>query len=406
MNIKINKKSFTITVLNNRILIVLFILPFIEPIYLNSIIWSDKIFNVCYIFAILIAGIMLIENRFNLSNALKLLCTFFIFLCFSTIIHKNSLGLVINYIGKSLIFSIVMEYAIRNRCYKILDTLEILLEIIIIINFITIIVFPNGLYVNSTEYIVNSENWFMGFKNVHIRTMLPTVALSISNSYRKLNKIGTNSIFIVFLVFISVILINSSTAIVGMTIFILLTIVFKYNIFTKIASVKNALFALVLIFLGIYYLHIQNIFAFFLEDVLGKDLTFHNRLIIWKKSIDLIAKNPLLGIGYQPTDKFYLLLGAPHSHNYYLFTVLISGILGGIVMCLFYVVVSKKIIKYRKMSSAACFQAMVISIFIMGLTESLTATNLIYPMIIVGYHIDKLNYVEKKKKRYIIKIKR
>lgn len=387
-----NKKSISYMIFQNRLLTIIFLLPFVEPIYCNMVPWMDRLFRICYLLAILFAGAILLEHKFKLSKAMITLLSFDVIIAISTILGGHSPQVAFNYFGKSLILAIGIEYAIRGGYYSVLDILQDILEIIIIINFATIILYPNGLYINSTDYITNSENWFMGFKNVHIRTMLPAIAISFANSIRKYGKITVRSWAIFAVIVTSVFMVNSSTAIVGIVIFSVLALCFKYNVWSKLLNIKNSLIGIIILFLLIYFFDIQRIFSFLLEDVLGKDLTFHNRLVIWQKSIAIIINKPMLGIGCQTTDEWYSLLGAPHAHNYYLYNLLLGGIVGIVLLIYFYIHVSKKIYLYRNIKSTKFFQAVIISFLIMGLTESLTASNLIFPIMVLAYHIDLLDY--------------
>lgn len=382
------KKSFTDFFLNSKLLMGIYILPFVEPIYCNYLHKVDLFFNLCYIAALCLFFLIMLENKFKVSRALSCLIAFFFTVSIVTIFASYSETLVINYIGKSIILCCAADISMKKHNYKFIETLQFILECIIFINLISILMFPNGLYTNATDYIVNTENWFMGFKNVQIRTMLPAITLSLANSYRKCGKITVRSWLLYIIVCVSTFLTKSSTAIVGIVLFSIIAICLRYQVWRKLFSIKTALIGMITIFLLIYFFHIQNAFSFLLEDVLGKDVTFHNRLIIWSRSVSLISKNILGGIGCQPTDEYYALLGAPHSHNYYLHTMLTGGIIGGLFIIGFYFTISKKLVYAKRSIAAIAFQSMIISFFIMGLTESLTATNIIYPIILLAYYVN------------------
>ena len=54
---------------------------------------------------------------------------------------------------------------------------------------------------------------------------------------------------------------------------------------------------------------------YFIEDVLGKNLTFTHRTLVWENAIELIRKAPILGYGLQSPEwfKYNLIYLTPHN---------------------------------------------------------------------------------------------
>lgn len=78
---------------------------------------------------------------------------------------------------------------------------------------------------------------------------------------------------------------------------------------------------------GVIYIVFMQKFDFLspiIEGVLGKDMTFSNRLIIWKNAISVIANNPIQGYGIMNENEISRILGkfpsfvwegATHCHD-------------------------------------------------------------------------------------------
>ena len=54
-------------------------------------------------------------------------------------------------------------------------------------NLISVIIFKDGMYVNST--VGYTENWILGYRNLHILYILPAILVSFINSYYKEGKL-------------------------------------------------------------------------------------------------------------------------------------------------------------------------------------------------------------------------
>ena len=94
----------------------------------------------------------------------------------------------------------------------------------------------------------------------------------------------------------------------------------------------------IVLFVSIVYLRNSDFLEPIIVGMLGKDMTFTNRLEIWDNSIKAIGNKPLLGYGILYTDAVIGLLGrtesgfiwrgATHCHNQFLQIGLMSGIIG------------------------------------------------------------------------------
>ena len=139
------------------------------------------------------------------------------------------------------------------------------LEIYVYINLITVLLIPNGMY----ETSLNSLNWFLGYKNPQIRTILPIVTVSLIRSYWEKGGISFRSFALIICSMLTFIFVDSSTALVGFAIFILLLVLFhqKEKRLPKVFTLTNVLIAVVLIFIGILFFGIQENFAWLIEGI-------------------------------------------------------------------------------------------------------------------------------------------
>lgn len=127
------------------------------------------------------------------------------------------------------------------------------------------------------------------------------------------------------------IMVGSMTAVTCITLFLLLCLIPSTNL--RRTSVKFllffvALFQIFVCFSGNGIEH--NEFAvWFVEDVLGKDITLTNRTHMWDSALRLIADSPLLGYGYPDKDWYlaHMTSFAIGPHNILLATLIYGGVI-------------------------------------------------------------------------------
>lgn len=79
----------------------------------------------------------------------------------------------------------------------------------------------------------------------------------------------------------------------------------------------------------------NNYAVWFVEDVLGKDMTFTDRARVWLEAVGLISESPWVGYGIQPTEWFDYHFNVLTAHNFIL-TMLLKG---GVVLISIFVVI-------------------------------------------------------------------
>lgn len=103
---------------------------------------------------------------------------------------------------------------------------------------------------------------------------------------------------------------GSSTGLVGVVIFLLWLVI---PIIRKVMTPFRCLIVAIVLFVSIVYLRNSDFLEPIIVGMLGKDMTFTNRLEIWDNSIKAIGNKPLLGYGILYTDAVIGLLGRTES---------------------------------------------------------------------------------------------
>lgn len=295
-------------------------IPNISKIYLSINI-------ICFILTIII------DKKIRYDKYFMLFILYYLIILISTIINKSDVNSIIYEFISSIIPFYILFSGEPDEKNEMINSAGNLLFVIGIINLITIIFFPNGLYNQGME----RNYYFLGHSNISIRYLLPGVCFTIVSELYKYNRIKIKSIVFILLISLTLILTWPATAIMGFSVFIILMIVLnRFNIFAKIISpLKMFVFSITSSYL-IIFSNIQYHFSVLLTKVLHRDLTFTNRTAIWERAIKYISPNPILGLGR--TTELYRreVLKATSAHNQFL-NILFEG---GIVLLIYFIILT------------------------------------------------------------------
>ena len=218
-------------------------------------------------------------------------------------------------------------------------------EVLIYCNLLAVLLCPDGMYSSRKDlsYIwFSTKNWLLGNRNLFLPYCL--FACLIAYIYRRHGGMKWREWGIYVACLISVILVKSATSTVVMILLLALIMLLKSN------TVKFHVYFLLGINISLFFLivvlRVQNLFAFLIEDVLGKTLTFTGRTTLWDAILPLIAKNPIFGLGVQKNGVLVQLTGisyAGHAHN----LILDCLYRGGIIYLGLYV--TAMVLVYRKL---------------------------------------------------------
>lgn len=376
---------------NSKLLLALFFLVLVEPAYFITIGSIHHIYIVGKILILIFVSamtILTIEKEKKISKELIWIVCFYGAILFSTVINSGEVQDYIISICSSLAICLIFNLWLKKNPDTLLDSFKIL-DIYIYINLVTIIMYPHGMY-NSGLF---NESWFLGFKNPQIRTILPILCIALIRSYRQRSKISLLTKILVVCSAITMILNGSSTGLVGIVFFILLIFLFhkKYKRIPRVFNLFMVTVITIGLFVGIILFRIQEMFSFLIVGILGKDLSFTNRAGIWNTAIQVIKQKILFGYGYLKDSDYAALLNfsaATHPHNYILYIAMSGGVLLVMIWLIGILRTSKKLNNNISSVYGKIILFTLCSFLIMGLTESLVSTELLYPMFILGMKSD------------------
>lgn len=290
---------------------------------------------------------------------------------------------------------VVFDYWLNYEYEDFLIYMRRILFLLVLFNFASIILFPGGLYGTG----MYSVNWLLGHKNSHLNYIMMSIILESIIAFKYYNKIGlTTSLYMILCCF-SLYIVDSATAFVIITVYVIFLIVFvnystsKYiKLLLDIVSVRTIIIVMLVITTIVVFLQdmefITSTFSS-MFDTMGRDTHFTGRTVIWAQSIEIIKDNLWFGQGVVDSVLFGKMTGieaGTHAHNY----ILNILVMGGIVCLLEHVLLYMYTVK--KITNDKSFYAYTLGLsiglyFISGLTCVNFYSSLFNPIFVLSQYV-------------------
>lgn len=327
-------------------LYIFLLLPFFEMPYLFILSATiGTIYKIHKIASGLLILFLVLKNR-KYSKIINYIVLYLLVLIISTIYNSGDFNYLFSLVLGILTLCLITDYGLRNHTDYFLKAFELMLSILVYMNFLTIVLNPDGLYIAADT--LYSENWLLGYRNSLILYVFPALLCSVINSYRKTDKLLPRTKFLFVISTISTILSGSSTLLVGLFLMFIFMFFKRYFINKRFLNTKTYLVNYLVMFFGIIIFRVQNIFSFVIVNILKRDLTFTGRIYIWDYVIEFIKEKPILGYGVESTIKRYAKTKywkSFHAHNIFLEVLYKTGFIGFIIFIKIISLSSKELYK-------------------------------------------------------------
>lgn len=326
------------------LMLVFLTLPHMKPAYLATIPAADMVFNILRVASFLIIVFWYIVKHKPISLIIVLAAAWRVFLLYSTFIHEGEIYSAI--VGSFSILSVMLLYDTAYNSEKTLFVSAQLFcfELIVYINLLTELLFPNGLYKEVTT-MVHTKNWFIGYYNNHTQYFIP--ALMFAWLYNMRTHKLLRSILITAAIYVSALLVWSGGVLVSLTCMTLVFLFFKNR--TKFLNYYIYWSIHIIFFVSVFYFRIQDWFHWLLVDILGKMSSLTSRIEFWKRTMELIGQLPFIGHGLQSvyvrTAELHNVHGV-HAHNMLLELLYQGGVIGLALWISIVLLAGRKLMRY------------------------------------------------------------
>ncbi|WP_211494222.1 MULTISPECIES: O-antigen ligase family protein [unclassified Fusobacterium] len=287
----------------------------------------------------------------------------------------------------SLTIVLITEQGILNHKMEFLTAVTMLCNTLVIINLISVVIFPNGLY-----YTVQPDNWFLGNRNGFIFLYL----LTIYCNFLKINLLGKGKLkipkFIIAIIIISSYLVWSAASLLVVSFVCILMIFIEKKIIKKILDIFFVMGMYFFVSYLFVYLKIQYHFRFIIEGYLKRKVTLSKREYIWECGVEYIKKHFTFGVGIEKKAYIERILGYDHLHNQFLDMLYIGGVALIIIFIFIIYLINKNIKVNENLFITNMTRIVICGYFIEFLVESRKNSYYFYITLILAYY---LNYIFK-----------
>lgn len=375
---------------DRKVVLVFLLMTYLKPGSLQYILprW-ESFFNILRIAAAVVAVLLYIKYvvlKRQKAWFCLFLCLLQTFFFISTLINKKNIYTMMIQAITIITFCMLSEVCIRENAQIFFHSLFYLLFVLININFIFLLRYPNGMAV--AEYYYYPVN-FLGIDN----QLSPILTIAIVSSFLFVCY-GGNKVLAYFLSTVSLlttVIMWSATGVVCMMIFLMLSIFTNRLFWRKILNSLWAYMGIIVANIMILFMDIQNFFAYFIIEFLGKNLTLSGRIEMWKQAVNMIKQRWLLGYGISSGHGYVFWKGRfYYTHNGILEVLIQGGVLALTMFVLMIAVQAINLYKYRENKVEAILLAGSIANMVGLLTEAYITQIPIYALMVFGYNIDQI----------------
>lgn len=382
--------------IKKRDLIIFFLtLPIFRPISMDFFPVTTTLYLCLSIVTFAYVVLEVIKLRMKLSAVTNCIILMEGIVFIGTVLNHGSLNNAFTSVIGLIYVALLINWSVeKGQMESLIRNMMLHLELCTYINFITLLLKPDGFFNRTIAGYGRTKEWFLGSDHYFVVWAIP--AFLIAWIFKEYTGQKKRSYLLIIITAVMQAIRGSTTGIVGIAIFFIwMLLPFIRKIMTPFRCVVVA----TILFFSIVYLRNSDFLAPVIVGVLGKDMTFTNRLEIWDNAIKAIIAKPFIGHGMLYNDQVVDLLGrlrngfrwegATHCHCQFLQVGFKSG-MTGLVLYIGSIVLS--FAKCRKCENRNIAQAATVCMFIfciISITEVYEYPQM-YMLFILPYYINEI----------------
>ena len=378
----------------NKILLGVLLVGLTKPAYFGTIPFLDNLYDFFGLGCVIILVIAAVIVKPVTKSRIWIL-VFYGYIFLITVFLRGDL---FHYIGSNFsafAMCLLFDLWLIKKPQTLVKTFGIF-EWLVYINLITVLMNPDGLY-KSELY---ASNWFLGYKNIQIRTILPIVCMALIRSYYLYGKLSAKTIFLLLCTGSTFLLVDSATALLRLVLFLGL-LLFFHSKKKELPSWVSLYSGVAIAFTGtilVVIFNIQNHFTGIIEEVFGRSASLSGRTSMWAYVLSMVKARPLWGYGYLTGTEYVQHLGelrwATHPHNFLLYILTTGGIALLVILLCGISIANKSLRSANDTIYGKIILFTLIAFLFMGISESITETVFLYPMLVLGMNAERLSLLK------------
>ena len=366
--------------------IILFLLiPFFKPIcfqYYSTLQGLENLFVGWKILSAAVCFVFVVSYMWSYSRLPKLVAfvsLFEICIVVSTLINRGDLMRALIDMVSIVSYTALLILGIKYNGSGIVHLLSRLLGVLLLINLLSVVLFPTGL---PADLYTNPENplYFMVIDNGSALFLSFSIAIFAIDGLISQGAVRLGGKILILCAILNGVLVKSATAIFTVALICIALLFILKSDFSK--HQNPAILFLVYIGVFIYLITMQDniVSEFILKNIFNRSANFTGRYFLWESAINMIKAQPWFGYGRSAQDYISAWGGYFSSHNYVLETLLQGGIvsLGFFILTVIFAIKKSLYTRHLKITAvlvfglvtvliAALMEAAVHSVYIFGI---------------------------------------
>lgn len=313
---------------------------------------------------------------------------YYVLLLLITLINGTSVGNLIIYQSTEVLLLLMLFSYFRGSLALMIKVCAVLFSVMIYANFVSMVLFPDWMFTAKDVF----NNYLLGgnYNQMGVRMLCGLVTNILCVRFNKKWLLNVAALSVVSLV--TLLLVTSMTA---------LTCVCLFLLFCLVPSLWLRKVGLACVFIVFLFLQITLVFggeglanneyaSYFIEQVLGKNMSFTHRTELWAAAGHLFAESPLWGYGCVDIDWYlsHLSTVGKGPHNFLYGILLNGGIMLFTVFVAICVAVMRKVYATRWDGYCLVLIMGVEMRLFMGLMEEYPMFFMIYLLVLLYYYPD------------------
>lgn len=389
MKIYVTKKKISIS--TRDIYWFLILSCYFESPYLSRFPVMDTVYAIMKILSL--GFIMLHLKKINFNSIMAIVILIESALWISTLRAGSSMGSVTTQLISVTAFVIIIDIMLKEDAVRCIRLLYIIMALLIYINVISMLLFPDGLY-TATGVVGTKKYYFLGHQNS--LGLYATIAIALGEfllqieegeKFKLKNLIILEVISLFYIIHVwSVVSFLSVAGIMAITFFNRLS---KKG--WRIPLVWSLLLNVMIFILFVIMQNLQ-IFSSFFQRFLNRDITLSGRTTVWTRAFKSFLQNPIWGVGQ---GKGYEMFGYATTHNRYLNTMFTGGLVGITLFAILLILICRRL-RYSKETMIKILTAYFTVLFVIIQGETFDDILFFLMFIVVG-NVQCLQKAEKRR---------
>ena len=302
----------------------------------------------------------------------------------SAINPDASLKRAVQYSYGSMAVGLMAEYGVQKDRENFLTGMEIFFGALVALNIVTILLFPGGMYVYDRAL---EENWLLGYKNYHIVYIMALLIFGAVHSLCQYGRIAVRVWIYIAMSLFSSLLVGARTPMMAILLFAASILFTRLRNFTPLFNSLTYLAAYAAAFFMIVVIRIENLPV--LGKLIGREITFNNRIHFWDKAMTEFWEYPVLGHGYQ---QFVMFRGYVTTHNQIVEILYKTGVAGLVVFVAILAATAYKLFRSREGIVTKYLAVFFASYLVLFLMEQYAFANYFY-LFVLAFNADRLDKI-------------